>query len=529
MGLNIVRGTGNSGRSAPGFTYYTGKMFYGTAPSTAGWTQYTNPVTIKARQILSAQAALDAGILPNTDNVAATYTSVCTIGDVGNVILVEATIPVLGGITKLVTLATLTLATATLTLQINEIRDAINAQTFNTGFSATTAFGTTITFIAPTSLGKYFNTGTPYTFTVTPISIPVHTFVFGAQALVISGTASLYAAIYYHISEYYRMNPTGNLTVGFISASSSWKELLALQIASGNQLRQIGIFDTNTSNGLAANILATVEEICTTVATSATPFEVVYQPNITAVADLSTMPNGNNNSVGTNVQVITTQDGLAQGGLLYLESGYSIGNLGANLGCLSKSRVSSSIAQPIQTFNISDGVENNTPALANGQFLSAISVSLYQQLFGTTANNTSGYCYIGSATYPGNVAGTFFSGNAMFTAQASSYSFMNDNRVWDMVTRICQQTYIPFLNSEVEFNPDGTISSLSVLYLQNLGVAAITAGMITGINPPYISGTPIVTIDPSQPLQATNVLQIAVSTTENGIARNITITNGFSN
>jgi len=73
MGIVINRAQGNSGRTAPGFSYYTGGMFYGTAPS--GWLEYTHPlypsVIIKAKQILSAPAALSAGITPNTDNVAA--------------------------------------------------------------------------------------------------------------------------------------------------------------------------------------------------------------------------------------------------------------------------------------------------------------------------------------------------------------------------------------------------------------------------------------------------------------------------
>lgn len=529
MAIIIQRGQGSPGRTAPGFTQYTGMMFYGTAPSDGGWITSTNPVTIKQMQILSVQDALDNGILPNTDNVANTHTTVCTIGDIGDVCLVQATIPIVGGTTKVIDLCEVTLATATLTLQINEIRDAINSLTYSTGFSSTTSSGTTITLIAPTYLGVYFNTGTNYTFTVTPIGSPVHTFVFGAETLVISGTASLYSSVYYHISEYYRKNPTGNLRVGFISATSSRKEIVSLQIASGNQLRQIGIFDTNTSSGLAANLQATVEGIQSAIATITTPFQVIYQPNIKSVSDLSTLPNGNDNTTGTNVQVIISQDGLAQGNLLYRESGYSIGNLGCNLGVLSASRVSSSIAQPIQQNNCSDGVENNTPALANGQLLSSLSVPEYQQLFGTVEDNVSGYCYIGFITYPGEVSGTFFSGNAMFTDQASRYAFMNDNRVWDMVARICVSTYTPYLNSEVQFNSDGTISNITIVYLQNIGVQAITAAMITGINPPYISGTPVVTIDPTQKLQQTNKLLISVSTTENGIARNIIITNGFSN
>lgn len=536
MGLTITRSNASNGRSAPGFNYYTGGMFYGTAPS--GWTSYTHPlypsVSIKARQILSASDAITQGINPNTDNTANTYTSLCTIGDVGDEILVQATIPVIGGGTSLVDLCDYTLASGdtTLALQGASIAAAINANTYLTGFSAsfTTA---TLTLIAPKSLGIYFNTGTPYTFTVTPIGTPVNTFAFGTQTLGVSGTASVFADAYYQISEYYRINPTGNLWIGFISASSSFQEILALQLASGNQLRQMWIADTDVTRGAVANLLATTQSIQSIVnnITNTTPIEVVYRPNIAVLTSstLSTLPNGQLNTATNNVQVIITQDGSANGALLFLESGYSISNVGAKLGTLSASRLSASDAQPIPINNVSDGIENNVAALSNGTLISALSISLFQQLFGTTSSNTSGYAYIGFIQYPGNVSGTFWTGNTMFITNASRYAFMNDNRVWDAITRILQTTYIPQINSEIQYNNDGTINSSSIGYLQNLGVNAITAGMISGYNPPLISGTPIVSISADQDVQATNTLNIGVGTLENGIVRNIAITNGFLN
>ncbi len=537
MGIIIQRANGSNGRSAPGFSYYTGGMFYGTAPS--GWTSYTHPlypsVIIKAKQILSAPAALTAGILPNTDNTAASGTIAWGTGSslgtlaAGDVITVSVVVAAIGGTTSTVAICAYTCVSADISdttgAALNTaITLAINSNTYLTGFSATHATNIT-TIIAPTSQGKYLNT-TSATIAITNGHTMTNTIV--AFSL---GTASVYADAYYQISEYFRLNPTGNLWIGFISASSTWHELLALQLASGNQLRQIWIADISATNGLAANLLATVTSIqaTATLLSQTSPFEVIYRPNIIAVTDPSTLPNGQTLSATNNVQVLISQDGNAQGALLFATLGYSISNLGAKCGTLSASRLSASDAQPIDTFNVSNGIENNVPALSNGNLMSAISVSLYQQLFGGTQNNTSGYCYVGFVTYPGNVSGTYWTGNPMFITGASRYAYMNDNRVWDEITRILQQTYIPYLNSEVQFNPDGTISNSSIVFLQNLGNAAITAGLITGQNPPMISGAPNVTISPSQPLQQTNVLLINVQTEENGITRNITITNGFSN
>ena len=529
MGIIINRGQGGSGRAAPGFNYYTGGMFYGTAPS--GWTSYTHPlfpdVTIKAQQILSPSGATTAGILPNTDNVANTWTSVCTIGTIGNSIIITALVPIVGG-TQVVTLCNFALTGSTLALQGAAIAAAINANTFLTGFSATFATAT-LTLIAPTSVGIAFNVTSPYTLTATGTS----PFVFGVPSVGVAGTASTYADAYYQISEYYRLNPTGNLWIGFVASSTSFEEILALQLASGNLLRQMWIADIDPTRGSSADLLATVESVqaIAGLVSQTAPFEVIYRPNIAALTSttLSTLPNAQSLTQTNNVQVLISQDGAAQGALLFGAAGYSISNLGAKCGTLSASRISSSDAQPIQQNNVSNGIENNTPALSNGTLLSAISVPLFQQLFGGTPTNISGYCYVGFITYPGNVSGTFWTGNPMFVSSASNYAYMNDNRVWDAITRILQATYTPYLNSEVQFNPDGTIANISIVFLQALGVSAITAGMITGINPPYISGAPIVTINPAQNLQATNNLLVSVQTEENGITRVITITNGFSN
>jgi len=534
MGISILRSLSTNGRSAPGTSYYTGGMFYGSYPSGAGlgWNPYTHPlfpsVTVYAQQILSSESALTAGILPNTDNVAATYTTVIsTKGNTGDTATPKAIIAIAGG-TQTVSLGTYTVGSSdtSIALQGAALAAVINANTYSTGFSAT--FSTaTLTVIFPTSQGVYPNTGTPLSFSTNAGTA----FVFAASALGVSGTASVYADAYYQISEYYRLNPTGNLWIGFISASVSFEEILALQYASGNILYQMWIADNSTTRGLAANLISTTQSIQSVVNNIATlhPCEIIYRPNIVAVTNLSTLPNGQTNTNTNNVEVLISQDGEAQGALLYTVSGYSISNLGAKCGTLSALRVSASDAQPIQQNNVSNGIENNIAAISNGTLVSALSVSLFQQLFGTTSTNTYGYGYIGFVQYPGNASGTFWTGNSMFITNASRYAFMNDNRVWDMVCRIIQKTYTPYLSSEIQYDSNGNIDNSSIVFLQGLGVNAITASMITGINPPFISGTPVVQINPAQNVQATNTLNIGVSVEENGIIRNIVVTNGYSN
>lgn len=531
MGIQIKRNETSNGRSGQNLSQNTGGMFYGTAPS--GWASYSHPlypsVIIKAQQILSAPAALTAGILPNTDNTAATFTAVMsTKGNTGDTTVPVVTIIGLGGVASTVNLCTYTVGSAdtTILLQGTALAAAINANTYLNGWSATFATAT-LTLIAPTSQGIYPNTSAVPTFTITGA------FVWATATLGVSGTASVYADAYYQISEYYRINSTGNLWIGFISSSSSFQEILALQLASSNSLRNMWIADTSTGRGAVGSLLATTQSIQAIVnnISSLHPVEILYRPNIAALTSttLSTLPNGQTNTNTNNVQVIISQDGLSQGNLLFQTSGYSISNIGAKCGTQSQLRISGSDAQPINQNNVSNGIENNTAAISNGTLINAISVSLFQQLFGTTSTNTSGYAYIGFVQYPGNVTGTFWTGNSMFISGANRFAYMNDNQVWDQVTRIILQTYIPQINAEIQYDNSGNIASSSIGYLQNLGIAAITAGMITGINPPYISGTPIVTISANQNVQATNTLNIGVGTAENGIIRNIVVTNGYTN
>lgn len=526
MGLFINKDQKSSGRVPAGFDYISGQMFYGTAPSVTGkWATYQSSlfpaVQIKAQQMFSVDDAIAAGILPNTDNTASTATfEITAIGTTGDTCLVECVIPVLGGGTTSVTLADYTIGAAdtTIDLQGAALVAAINALSYLTGFSATYAAGSdTLTITAPKKLGKYLNTGTPYSFTI------VGTFAGTLVQNVIAGTASQYAIWYYQISEYFRKNATGNLWVGIISASSSFNELLALMSASGNTIRQIGIYDNHTTRGLAANITATCQQIQTAamLLDQSFSFEVFYSPNITAVTDLSTMPNGQ--LVAYNkVSVVISQDGGAQGAFLYVVSGQTIGNIGCKIGTTSASRVSADDAQAIPQFNLSDGIENNIPAFGNGKLLSEISANLQTQL--------QAYRYIFFAVFTGNVVGTYWTDNYCFCVQTNRYAFSNDNRVASKLTRILNTTYIPLVKSEVLFNEDGTISDASVEMLQDAGVDAITAAMITGFGSmPLISGQPIVTIDPTQDLQNTGNLQIVVKIGENGIARDITISQGFTN
>lgn len=509
--INQLQGT--SGRSQTGYDFYSGLMFYGTAPTVTGkWATQTGTPSIKFQQIFSPTDAEDAGIIPNSENTAATATYLITTpGSTGDTINFKCTLPKQNGTTEVVDLGTYTALSGSTTIaaQGADIAAMINAGTLTHGFSASFATAT-LTITAPKSAGKSLNTGTPYTVTISA------TFAGTLTQNVVAGTASQYAAWKYHIDEVFRINPTCVLYVGIISASSSFNELITLQQASGNKLRQIGIYDTDTTRPLAANISGTILQIhnaANTVIKTA-PFQVFYSPNIKAITDLSTYPDQNLNTSNL-VQTIISQDGLAKGALLYVQLGQTIGNIGAKIGSISKSRVSASDAQPISDFNISDGVENNTFGFGNGLLDSQVTTGLKVQL--------DNYRYTFFRPFGDTLVGTYWTDNKCCVSSTNSYAFVNDNRTMHKISRICYSTLVPLLNSEVIFNTDGTLKNTSVQIFKSAVSEAITANMITGYGSmPLISGFKV-TIDPTQNVQATNNLVVNVIIVENGIARNITV------
>lgn len=508
---------GSISRQQTGYDFYSGLMLYGTAPTVTGkWATQTGDPSIKFQQLFSPSDATSAGILPNTDNTASTSTYlISNIGGTGDTVNLTCTLPKQAGTTEVVDLGTYTVNAAvetTIALQGAAWAVVINAGTLTHGFSA--SFNTaTLTLTAPKSAGKSLNTGTPFTRT---IGGTAPTLAVTVTQNVVAGTASQHAAWYYHISETFRVNPFCVLYVGIISSSSSFNELKTLQAASVNKLRQIGVYDIDATRGAAANLTGTILQVQNSAVDviKTAPFQVFYSPNIAAVTDLSTLTDQNLNTAHL-VQCVISQDGLASGALLYVQLGQSIGNIGAKIGSISKSRVSASDAQPIADFNMSDGVENNTFGFANGKLDSEVTEGLKIQL--------DNFRYTFFRPFGDTLVGTYWTDNKCCITSTDSYAFVNDNRVMHKISRICYSTLVPLLNSEIIFNSDGTLRNTSIQTFRTAVVEAITANMITGYGSlPLISGVSV-SIDPTQKVQTTNNLIINVIIVQNGIARNITV------
>jgi len=525
MGLNdvtVVRGSGGLGRPLSGEDYISGLMFFtDTFPS--GFAA-TSPST-RGKKVLSVAGAEALGILNDySDETKAAAKIVLTNNGTGGAVGDTIEIKVQEAV-NLVSLGVYTLVTATaLTANLNACATAIaaliNLGTPTHGYSATVATAT-ITLTFSKGQGVFPNSGTPVlsvlSNSVTNYFSTVITQPTGSGGTVL-GVASKLALWHYHIAEYFRIQPSGNLWVYFNTLTANaydFAEILALQGLANGQIRQLGVWLGNTTKTSAANLAS----VCDSIQIQANALEVLHQPlsvivgaAINTISDLTTLVDLSTHS-DRSVSVTIGQDGANAGYLLWKGMALSITNVGAVLGAVSLAAVNEDIAW-VQKFNLSNGLELNTPAYANGTLVNMI-----------TDNNQlvqlQNFRYIFLRYFTG-LAGSYVNENPCAITPTSAYAYINDNRTIDKVDRLLYAAYLPFLNAPILLNSDGTLTDNTVAYLTSLGNTALDQM----VRDQEISFRKII-IDTTQNVISTNKLIVAVQIVPDGVARNIQINTQF--
>lgn len=496
---------GGLGRALAGSDYLSAMMFY-SAVLPSGFT-----TTFNKKQIFQVSDAENLGIL-NTyaDETAATGTYLITTkGNTGDTLKISITVPSVTGIPTTVNLGTYTVpsTSSTIAAQGADIAAMVNAGTVTNGFSAI-FLTATLTIKAAPGLGIALNTGTPIVITITGAFA-------GTLTQFSGGVYSKQAIWHYFISEYFRIQPQGNLWIGFypVPGSYTYTELQDLQTFAKGTIRQTLIYND------VARTYANVSSDCTAIQavnaileTLHMPMSVIYAPNIAAITDLSTLNNIRLLSA-PKCSVNISQDGAAHGALLFITSGVSITNGGALLGAVSLAKVSEDIGW-LGKFNISNGVENDTIGFSNGQLLTSISTNLLNQL------DAYGYIFlVNEIDFPGS----FFNDSHCAVSIASDYAYIENNRTIDKAIRVGRAALLPNLKGPLSFNADGTLT--------NITIAGFRGNLITASNAMIRAGeisAAGITIDPSQLALTTSNIVIKFQILPEGVARNIIVNIGYT-
>lgn len=492
----FIKGQGGLGRPLAGEDHISGLLFYTSATLPTGFSSND-----RIKQVFSLAEAEALGITNvGTGGTAATATfEVTNKGAVADTVKLVVT-----GIEGAVTIANYAQVTAdvvSLTTSATRLAAEINLGTLTHGYSATSNVAT-VTITAPLTEGVFLNSGTPYVATLTGT-------VAGTLVQnVVTGVASTIDIMHYHVEEYFRVQPKGNLYIGIYAVSADFAEVTTMQNYSLGTIRQLGVY---TQAAYASGTVTLLQTQATANEANHKPLEILYNPDFQGTSDLTTL-SSLHTLTAQNVSVMFGQDGAAKGYKLWKATAKSIGCLGTCLGAISLSKVSDSIAW-VGKFNMAS-TEYDTLNFANGQVYNVISDGSISNL------DAKGFVFLRKHI---GLSGSYFNNPYTAIAITSDYSRINNNRTINKAIRGLRTFLLPALASPIQVNSDGTLTDDVVAYFESLCKRALDV-MQRDAEVSAFS----VTIDPSQDILSTSTLEISVSIVPIGSADNIEVNVGFA-
>jgi len=490
-------GTSGLGQPADGNDHLSGMLFYGsTLPS--GFSS-----SDRIKKVFSLQEAIDLGIDNDySDGTAAAGAgfTVTAVGSDGNTIEVKV-----AEVYETVSLGTYTkvAADSTVTLVAAGICTAINAKTTEHGYSASNASGV-ITITAPKRMGKYLNSSGVSTVINGTITV-------GSTTNFSGGVGSIFSVYYYHVSEFFRNNPQGVLWIGIYTYNSLFTEIKTIQNYSDGQIRQMMVYETGTAFATAQ--VTAIQAVCDTLYSEDQPLVVVYNPDITTITTLATLPNLNTLD-SEMVSVNIGMDLTGEGNFAYQTVGGAINSGGTELGLLSRAKVSDNIAWNGQ-YNVASGDEFDKIQFANGVAYIGTSTAALNSL------NTYKYNFL--RKFGADYEGSFFNLDLTCTASTSDFARIRNNRTMQKATRLIRIAMLPYLNSPIEINTDGTLTQDVIQQFK----AECERALDNMRSNREISQRQI-SIDPTQDILSTNTLEITAKIIPIGSAETIEVNIGFT-
>lgn len=512
--LVFNKGQGGIGTPLAGLDYVSGLLFYSGATLPTGFTSSDRIKIVYSVADAIALGITNASLGETKSTSTFAFSTKYTAG--ATHVFTCATIASTSPIASAATAGTLTLASFTAvtadavstTTSGDRLAAEINLGTPTHGFTAVNATGT-VTITAPAGQGIFLNSGTPYVSTITG---------GGAGTLtqnVVAGIASDIDIMYYHISEYFRMQPKGKLYVGIYGTAdaTTFASVTLMQNYAAGEMRQIGIYQKTTA--FASTQITTLQAILLANATASRPLSGLYQSEFSTFADVTNATNYPNLRLLAAPLVTCTlaQDGAGAGFKLWKATGKSIGSVGTCLGTVALAAVNEDIAW-IDKFPLSNGVEMEVAAFANGQLFTALSTG--------TITNLDLYGYV-FALKQIDFTGSYWNDSHTCTPITGDYAYIERNRTIDKSIRGMRFYLLPATGSTTYSNPDGTLTQGIVSYFETLAQKALDQMTAAG----ELSASKA-SINANQNVVATSTLTIVVQEIPTGVARNIIVNIGYT-
>lgn len=389
------------------------------------------------------------------------------------------------------------------------LRAAINAGTNTHGFSAAGSTAV-VELTAPTGYGDALN-GSGLAFASDGT---------GAATVVqfSGGVDAFFDVMHYHVSEYFRIQPKGDLYIGIyaVTGGIDLSKIEEVQNFALGEIRQIAVYDHNTT--FSSGQIATLQTSADNLANAEKRCSVLYAADFTGLT-LSALPNLralNSDRVSVVIGEDSSVDSLGVKSIgkdLVDEKAYSITTLGACLGAVSLASVSENIAN-IERFNLVQGLELLEPGFAEGTKFRAITEALETQL------HDYGYIYI---KYHQGISGTYFNDSSTCQLLTDDFAYIEALRAIDKAIRGVRAALLPKLMGQLFVDADGKLDFTTISIFESVAQKPVDDMVISQ----ELSAAKIV-IDPDQDVLSTSEVAVTAELIPVGIARKIVLKIGFT-
>lgn len=335
-----------------------------------------------------------------------------------------------------------------------------------------------------------------------------------AVALGITEAGTYTALLWYHLDQFFKKQPQGKLYIHLIDSTAiAYDEIETLQNYANGEIRQIGYYDHLTA--FATSNLTTLQASATTLESEDKPLSVIYSADFQGVSAIGSLPDLTALS-NKNISVCIGEDGGATGKALAISESVSVTCIGALLGSISSAQVHRNIGH-LALFNQVDGTEFDEPALAIGTGTVLVKD---QTTAGLTGLQDYGYIFL--KKYVG-IDGTYYNDSPTCIASTSDYSKIENNRTIDKAVRNVRSLLLPFVNSPLYVNTDGTLTEDTISLYKNTVDQALEQMERDGELSDFVT-----IINPAQNVLTTSKISVAIKLVPVGVARQIEVNIGFA-
>lgn len=330
-----------------------------------------------------------------------------------------------------------------------------------------------------------------------------------AQASALGLSANTTDAYAYHINEYFKQNPDGDLYILCkTGTTTSFDEVSTIQTQADGKIRQLAVYQPELSfNTTHVSALQTEAD---SLFTDHMPVQIMYAAQMSGstiggLSDLKTLSS-------PNVSVVVGQDGAGDGHSIFTATSKSVSCIGAALGVASLASVSDSIAA-VKKFNVVKGTEYDTLAFATGE--------AYKNQTAADLGSLDDKSYIFLRSFIGK-AGSYFADSWTAEARTKDYSTIENNRTIHKAVRGVYALLLDELNGSVELNASGELGEDAIARYKSLAALQLEAMQ----RAKEISAFKVI-INPAQNVLSTSKVEVTLQIVPIGVSRNIEVNVGF--